>query len=629
MSRKVSKQTTAIGNGVDTSITNTVAIAPPLKTTSTTGSRNPHYEGETDSETPLMNTMDGIGTVNGTKLGQKYGWVSPTGSSLLLDSNAGGDVLQLTHHSGATVRIDPDGGVYLTSSSAKGVGISAPFGDAYMDASGDIAIKGSSLSFNTSGDATFNVGGTFNIAADSYKLSTNVMDEVIDGTASRSVTNDSSEIVGGIKRSTVAGDRMDQTSGNQMNHVGGNKNTYVTGNQEYDITGQQTVTAQGSAVYSSQGTQSFLSEGKAILSSQDSLDVVSAENTIVDGNTIQVRSTDVAVFSGGNGAYITGSTTTVSSTGAVEIIGGSSAKVSAPVSSMHGATVTIGTGTLLAPTPSGSPSVSLSSPASVIAAEGAYTVEGPEEAVIIPPEDIVDELTSVRKYPEFPNNAKRQSADGGSIYTVAHDQTNSARAVYKEYSSKNYGSANPVSTESYGTIPEVSSGERKENITSVDPDISVPTRGNSSSKISRYFTLGQIINAKHSHKIPTSIYDQIVKNHIFAAYNVLDPIKEKFPDLIITSAYRSNSSNHRTGYAIDMVVASRSLEVHAEIARFARDNLPVDQVYLEKNTNRTHVHIRATRKSGVTPVTLTCADPACDTNTPGISVEYLTRRGYR
>jgi hypothetical protein len=629
MSNKTSKKTTAIGNGIDTSITNTMAIAPPLRTAATTGSRNPHYEGETDSETSLMNTMDGVGHVNGTKLGQKYGWVSPTGSSLLLDSNAGGDALQLTHHSGATVRIDPDGAVYLTSSSAKGVGISAPFGDAYMDASGDIAIKGSSLSFNTSGDATFNVGGTFNIAADSYKLSTNVMDEVIDGTASRSVTNDSSEIVGGIKRSTVAGDRMHQTSGNQMNHVGGNKNTYVTGNQEYDITGQQTVTAKGAATYSSEGNQSFLSQGEGILSAKSTLTVVSDADSIIDGNNVQVRSKAVTAISGGTHLVATSDSTTVSAEGAIDITGGSSAKVSAPVSSMHGATVTIGTGTLLAPTPTGSPSISILAPATILSAGDAYDVEGPEEAIIIPPEDIVDELTSVRKYPEFPNNAKRQSADGGGIYTVSHDQTNSAEAVYKEYSSKNYGSANPVSTESYGTIPEVSAGERKENITSVDPGISVPTRGNSSSKISRYFTLGQIINAKHSHKIPTSIYDQIVSNHIFAAYNVLDPIKEKFPDLIITSAYRSNSSNHRTGYAIDMVVASRSLEVHAEIARFARDNLPVDQVYLEKNTSgRTHVHLRATRVNA-TPKTLTCGDPACKSRTGGISIEYLRRRGVR
>jgi hypothetical protein len=281
---------------------------------------------------------------------------------------------------------------------------------------------------------------------------------------------------------------------------------------------------------------------------------------------------------------------------------------------------------LIAPTPSGSTGPIGSSPSGTVSCpniEDTTPAEYPEV------NDVVDSMTSARRYPQYPMNGIRQSADSGGIHLVSHDYTPQAEEVYQEYSSPNRGSTNPPQRDSYGSIPEVSPMNRPNGIQGSDPGISVPARGSTGTLISRRFTLGEIINARHSHNIPSSIYEQIVREHIYAAYNVLDPIRERFPDVIITSAYRSNSSNHRTGRAIDLVVQSRSLTTHAEIAAFARDNLPVDQVFLERNTSgRTHVHLRASRGGG-SPSVLTCGDPRCRSRTAGISVDYLVRRGVR
>ena len=172
---------------------------------------------------------------------------------------------------------------------------------------------------------------------------------------------------------------------------------------------------------------------------------------------------------------------------------------------------------------------------------------------------------------------------------------------------------------------------RDPNIESVDPGKENPSQHDLSAKISKYFTAGQLTRAKHSNRIPSGSYDSVMKNHILLANNVLDPIKEKFPDIIITSAYRfpkKGSMNHCTGRAVDLVVESRSMTKHAEIARFARDNLPVDQVYLEKNTSgKTHVHVRVSvTGSKTTPKVMTCGDARCLSNTPGIDVQWLSRK---
>ncbi|PCJ96781.1 MAG: hypothetical protein COA52_00820 [Hyphomicrobiales bacterium] len=578
----------------------------------------------------MTGIMDGVSQISSGTMDEKWGYVSQSGTTIELNDSPGGESISLIHHSGAAIKIDPDGAIHLVSSSKKGIGISAPYGDAYLSASGEIIIKGSSLNFNTSGDANFDIGGTFNLVCGGYKLSTNVLDEKVDGSASREVTNDLSEIIGGISRSTIAGDKRTQISGNEVKDVGGDHIEKITGNSVLNTKGNKTIQTTGETLISSIGNLTENTNGDFNMSSTGAL------NTKAGGNATHSAS--------GNNKVIAGGAMDVSGGSSLDLVspisklsGSSYASVEAPLAELVGDTAKVGgssvylnTPTVYQPTPiitSGNDSPAIGSVASALSPDSA---EEATEADVMEANDIVDNMTSIRKYPKFPGNATRDSADGGSVYTVSHDYTDSADEVYKEYSSKNHGNINPATPiGDYGNIPDVSPANRKSDIKGIDPKISVPGAHNSSSKISRLFTLGDLTNAKHSHKIPPSIRKAVVTEHIYAAYNVLDPIKEKFPDIIITSAYRGNSRNHKTGKAIDMVVPSRSLEKHAEIAAFARDNLPIDQVFLERNTSgRTHVHVRVSH-SPATPFVMTCADPACHTNIKKLSVEYLRKKGVK
>jgi len=632
MSREENKRSTAsAGNGLTLGGSNIQISRPTFKSSSSVKTRNPHYEGETDSGHTLTGVGDGITNINSGDAQQSWGHTTNSGSSISISDSAGNESVSIQHHSGAAINIDPDGAIFITSTARKGIGISSPFGDAFMDASGEIVLKGSSMSMETSGDCNFNVGGTFNLKSSGYKLTTKIMDENIDGSVSRSVTNDYSEIVGGIKRTTIAGDQRTQVTGNDITDVGVDKTERVTGNSVENTKGNKSIITTGDSLITSQGTLTTAAQGTATHSSKGDMKVVSdSDNTISAGADLNTASGGATKVSAASSLSIVGSSSAkMSSDGPVSMEGVGSAKVVGSLAIIGGTTVSLATPTVLGPVPSGSGGSTSASVDSITTDEDYVVTEDADEAEVMEANNIVDDLTSVRKYPEFPSNAKLQSADAGSVYTVAHDSSPSSDEAFNEYSSKNYGSTSPVSQEKYQTIPDISDGERKTNIKGVNPDISIPDKNSTSTKISRYFTLGNLVNANSSEPIPSELFESVVANFILVAYNVLDPIKEKFPDMEVTSAWRNSRPNHITGLAIDFVTGSRNAAIHAEMANFAKNNLPVDQVYLERNkSKRTHVHVRYSPNGG-SPRTLTCADPKCHNNTPGIDLEYLYKRGVK
>ena len=107
-------------------------------------------------------------------------------------------------------------------------------------------------------------------------------------------------------------------------------------------------------------------------------------------------------------------------------------------------------------------------------------------------------------------------------------------------------------------------------------------------KLSKYFTLGDVSTraAASSYKVQPQYgltSAQIVGNLKHLAVNVLDPIKEKYPDMIITSGFRSKNedSDHDRGQAVDMQFTGRSNEDYYEIAKWIEANTPYKQVLLE------------------------------------------------
>lgn len=628
--RRYNKSVTSTMSGVDNTGAKSTPIASIKSVQADTASQNPHYLGEDESKRTMSGANDGYTSAPTGEWLSRWGHVTSTGTGVQISGPPGNESISIAHASGAGVVVEPDGSVFIVSDSTRGAGISAPKGDVHITAGGEIVITGpGSISIKTAGDLTLDVGGTLNMMASAIKTSTKILDENIDGTATRHVTQDQSVMVGGINRITVAGDQREQITGESILDVGKNLTERIKANNDVSI-GASFVTKVGA------DTQIHSKTTTNIASSQDiSIQSATKVKTIA-GSDIEISSTGKttvaanadAVISAGAAMKVRGASTTVSADGVAALYAGGPAFVSGSLATITGSTIGLATGIVEGPVPAGSatPVTAVVEPKATPATATAPTA--PADTEVTPAEDIVDSMTSARKYPDYPGNGVREHANATNYGRQSHDTTDQAEDVFNEYSSKNDGNVNPSTPgDSVTTLPETPV-DRDPNIKATDPGMTVPARHNNSAKISKYFTLGELVNAKHSHTIPASSWQTVVQAHILAATNVLDPIKEKFPGIIITSAYRKNSSNHITGRAIDLVVSSRSLLQHAEIARFARDKLPVDQVFLERNTSgRTHVHLRVSSSgSGGSPSVLTCGDPQCRSKTPGINVEWLQRR---
>lgn len=653
--RRSNKEITSnTGEGLSPSAATSLRVVEPMRVAmATPGSLQ--YAGEDDGVKVFTGPGDGDYASGSTEPNpQRWGHTSPSGSRIELNDTQGSERITVVHHSGAGISIEPDGSIFLTSSSKRGSGIASPFGDVFVSAGGDIAINGgASISVDTPGDLNLNVGGTLNIKCASYNLLTNVEEVVVDGHASRNVTKDQSTIIGGINRHTVAGDSREQVVGNKIVDIAKNLTSRVDGNELRQISGTRKVQVKGDHELTSKAKTNVYSDADLSIHTQGVLNTRSSGNTNLESKAqLNCESTGatsiksqgamtlhgVASWNGGSpsNSTLSGDNVTVAGTSGIDIQTTGIGKFWTQTLDLSGTEAFIKATTLFSPVPTGVlPPESPSADAITVSVNVASPNEAPDPAEADTPDvnDVIDNLTSARKYPEYPGNGVHESANATNLGRISDDQMEQADDVYNDYSGQNQGNINgSYPGNVVDTLPE-SPVNRDPNIEVVDPNISTPSQHELSAKISKYYSLGQLINGVATkYRPPTNKWEQVVSNGVKLASNVLDPIKDKFPDIIITSWYRpakAGSTNHVTGRAVDIVVQSRSLAKHAEIARFARDNLPVDQVFLEKNTSgRTHVHLRLSEGKG-TPKVITCGDARCKSKTPGIDVNFLMRRGVR
>ena len=109
-----------------------------------------------------------------------------------------------------------------------------------------------------------------------------------------------------------------------------------------------------------------------------------------------------------------------------------------------------------------------------------------------------------------------------------------------------------------------------------------------SMKLSKYFTLGDLSTrtAATSYAVKDQgglTSAQIVGNLKHLAVNVLDKIKEQYPDMIITSGFRSKNegSDHDKGQAVDIQFTGKTNDDYYDIAKWIEANTPYKQVLLE------------------------------------------------
>ena len=115
-------------------------------------------------------------------------------------------------------------------------------------------------------------------------------------------------------------------------------------------------------------------------------------------------------------------------------------------------------------------------------------------------------------------------------------------------------------------------------------------------QISKYFTIGMLSsNAVVSHYKITAqnglTKAQIACNLKNLAENCLDPIKAKYPNMIVTSAFRvsTTGSQHNRGMAADMQFTGASKSDYYDIALWIKANIVYDQLLLEYKTTGTRL----------------------------------------
>lgn len=111
--------------------------------------------------------------------------------------------------------------------------------------------------------------------------------------------------------------------------------------------------------------------------------------------------------------------------------------------------------------------------------------------------------------------------------------------------------------------------------------------------ISKYFTIGSLTTKTACSQVKLSGFNGLGENEIACnlkalAENVLDEIKQRYPNMFITSGFRnyvppggSRTSQHMKGQGADLQFRGASKAEYYNIARWIRDNVNFDQMLLE------------------------------------------------
>jgi hypothetical protein len=116
------------------------------------------------------------------------------------------------------------------------------------------------------------------------------------------------------------------------------------------------------------------------------------------------------------------------------------------------------------------------------------------------------------------------------------------------------------------------------------------------------FTLGQAIKNVTFPRTIAQLADNvkglppqnIVNNLAALALNILEPIKAKYPNMLITNTYRhgKGQAQHGTGQAADLQFRGVGAHSYFEIATWIEKNIPYDQLLLEYLPSKTvWIHI--------------------------------------
>ena len=582
-----------------------------------TGNPIPYYEVSVkekpghSSDTTITHTGPGAGVSTGVgKSTDMQGFVSTTGNRVMIDNTFGSDNIVLQHHSGATIMIDSDGSIHMISSGKKGVGMVSPKGDATVFAKNHLILKADGkITIETDGDLDMNIGGAFSlhVKGDMHTYVEGSIEEFTDGAKVTEVVKDLSHTVGGDNRHTVAGNMRTQVAGS--NSIDAKKDISIRSDANTVIQTQKNMTLQSKVDFAQdvKGKYTVKTEGNFVQSTKGTYGVVATGNA-----SVQTKGAFLARSTGDMGIETKGKMS-LAAIGATKISSKATMAIhSTGPADFRSLTTDIDAGPASPATP-GDPS-------------NAADVTEAAKAQYIPPENIIDNMTTVREAPDFPRNAKRMSKGEFSVYK---NEGNTPNQKAEAAAASNQGAGAP---------PEISSGDMLSPVrpSSYDKSSGSLTSGkaeqnplpipasiyNTNEKISKHVTVGQVLGLR---SVAAGQQKAVIMEAMNVAWNIIDPIIEKYGARVqITSWYRSNSGNHTKGGAVDLRCSNKNdVQVTAEIAAYVRDNLPFSKILLEKNDSPgIHVHVESAQAgSGGGGTVITCSDPQCRSSVPGLQLQ--------
>ena len=557
-----------------------------------TGNPAPYYEVTVKdkpgqgSSGQITHTGPGAGVMGG--VGQStdmQGFVSATGNKVLIDNTFGSDTITLQHHSGASILIDADGSIHMISTGKKGIGMISPKGDTTIYAKTHMILKADGkITIETEGDLDFNIGGSLGIHVGGDFVTTvrGSVDESIDGSKSFEVAKDMSTMIAGDNRITAAGNIRIQASHAMAIDAGTNIDVRTDANFQLDA----------------QGTSTILSKGAMDIETKDKFTVKSTS--------------DMTHQSKGNVTSMADGTNKVSAKGATSIHSASTLDLlSGALIQMKGTGTDIQIGGSLSP-------------------DDATDAADVPQAQYAPANTIIDTITSIRVAPDFPKNANKMSAEEFSLYK---NEGGSPNPKAEAYAAANKGAGATYDAQDSGITAEAVSagiydrpaGGVTANGTAEQNPLPMPSSvHNKNEKISRHITVGQILDIG---LVPADRQKEVLTAAMNVAWNILDPLMEKFPGRVhISSWYRdAPRQNHVTGGAIDLRCVNKpDYGFTAEMAAYIRDNLPYNRLFLEKNDEGgIHCHVQSAQpgQKGGGEV-FTCADPGCHSKVDGLQLSY-------
>jgi len=120
------------------------------------------------------------------------------------------------------------------------------------------------------------------------------------------------------------------------------------------------------------------------------------------------------------------------------------------------------------------------------------------------------------------------------------------------------------------------------------PEINITTGVNYGMKISDYFTLKDVMVSGKLRAFGGFSQRDMIANMRCLAVNCLDPIRDKYPSLFLTSGFRdyvpkggSSTSQHMLGQAVDMKFNGFSKTQYFDIVKWIGANIPHDQLMNE------------------------------------------------